>query len=566
LLISGGLLVMMSTVTYGIFEITKIGHQVKGLTQQDIPLTEAITEISMIRKDQSIQYERVLRNAEQFIGGDFDAEARMQQAEKAFRSYSEKSTQVLASGRELTRQIAADAADPKVSEACNSMLAAMERIETLHSDYEAYVLKAFDFLHQELIQNVEEMALKIAQNEKDLNATVARLFQFVGENTNYKAVQAEAVQQVAKTAMLLVSCFACIIGIIAAILFARSITRPVNDAVEGIKDIAQGEGDLTRRLEAKNADEIGELARWFNQFVKKLRSVIGDITAKSDRLGHAANDLSQLSEQMSKGADHMSAKSDTVTVAAEEMSTKINSVAASMTQASANINMVASATEEMTATIDEIAANTEKARTITINAVSEAGDCTKQVNALGHAADDIGKVVVTITEISEQVNLLALNATIEAARAGDAGKGFAVVANEIKELAKQTADATMEIKDKVDGIQNSSGGTIDGIERIAGVVNQVNDIVGTIATAIEEQSVTTKEIAENIAVASQGLADVNQNVSESGTVSVEISQDIAEVNQESDSMTSSSLQVNLSAQDLRTLADDLNKVLTTFKI
>jgi methyl-accepting chemotaxis protein len=117
--------------------------------------------------------------------------------------------------------------------------------------------------------------------------------------------------------MLMVSCFACIIGIIAAILFARSVTRPVNDAVEGIKDIAQGEGDLTRRLETKKGDEIGDMARWFNQFVKKLGGIVGDISAKSDRLGHAADDngkvvetITEISEQVNLSARDLRAFAD----------------------------------------------------------------------------------------------------------------------------------------------------------------------------------------------------------------------------------------------------------------
>jgi methyl-accepting chemotaxis protein len=164
------------------------------------------------------------------------------------------------------------------------------------------------------------------------------------------------------------------------------------------------------------------------------------------------------------------------------------------------------------------------------------------MDQLGAAANSIGKVIETITDISEQVNLLALNATIEAARAGEAGKGFAVVANEIKELAKQTAAATQDIKEKIEGIQGTTSMTVGQITEITQVINDVNDVVGNIATAVEQQSAATKEIATNVAQASQGIQEVNENVNQSSSVSGEISRDIAGVSVSMNEMSTSSSQ------------------------
>ena len=131
---------------------------------------------------------------------------------------------------------------------------------------------------------------------------------------------------------------------------------------------------------------------------------------------------------------------------------------------------------------------------------------------------EIGKVTETISEISSQTNLLALNATIEAARAGAAGKGFAVVAGEIKALAQQTATATEDIKSRISGVQNSTSSGIAEIEKISRVIFEVSDIVGSIAAAIEEQTVSTKDIARNIAEASFGVNDVNERIAQSSEV------------------------------------------------
>ncbi|WP_319404612.1 methyl-accepting chemotaxis protein [uncultured Desulfosarcina sp.] len=350
------------------------------------------------------------------------------------------------------------------------------------------------------------------------------------------------------------------------VFISRRITHPIVTASEMLKDIAQGEGDLTRRLEVASSDEVGEMAKWFNVFVENVQRIIGSVADNARKVNDASAELNAISDQMSAGAGQTSDKANTVAAASEEMSTNMNSVAAAMEEAATNVGMVASAAEEMTATIKEIAQNTEKARGITGDAVSQAGNASSQVAELGTAAQEIGKVVETITEISEQVNLLALNATIEAARAGEAGKGFAVVANEIKELARQTAAATGEIKSRVEGIQNSTDGTVTEIGNITRVVNEVNEIVSTIATAVEEQSVTTNEIAGNVAQAAQGIDEVNENVAQSSTVSSEISRDIAEVTQAAGEISNSSAQISMSAESLNQLAKQLNEMVGRFKV
>ncbi len=343
--------------------------------------------------------------------------------------------------------------------------------------------------------------------------------------------------------------------IVFAFFFAGSITRPMEMGTRFAEKMATG--DFTQTLDIHRKDEIGVLADSLNSLIKGLGSLIRELAQGSETLSSASTQLSAISGQMSTGAERTSSRSNTVAAAAEEMSANMSSVAASTEEASINMNMVAAASEQMTATISEIAESAEKARRITHTAVTEAREASDTVDQLGLAAREIGKVTESITEISEQTNLLALNATIEAARAGDAGRGFAVVANEIKELAKQAAQASDEIKKRIHGIQASTEGTVSQIGRITAVINQVNEIVSTIAAAVEEQSVTTREIAGNVTHAAQGMAEVTENVAQSSTVAGEIARDIAQVNQSAKEISTSSSQVSSSAEALNKLAERL---------
>jgi len=346
----------------------------------------------------------------------------------------------------------------------------------------------------------------------------------------------------------------------------RSLVAPINNSVDLVKDIAEGEGDLTRRLESSSEDEMGELAIWFNKFVDKLQEMMRDFSIKAETLNESAKGLFGLSTQMSTGAEKVSARVDKVSAASGQMSSNMNSVAAAAAQANTNVTMITTAIEEMTATMAEISRSTEKAMNIIHEAVRQTQSTSERVKILGSAARDISKITEVITEISEQTNLLALNATIEASRAGESGKGFAVVASEIKDLAKQTAKATQDIKAKISGIQDSTAGTITEIGQISTVINEVNEIVSTITAAIEEQSVTTNEIANNISHASMGIQDVAEKVTQSSFVTEEISKEISQVNHEISDMANNSTLVNQSADDLNRLADQLKTRVKNYKI
>lgn len=353
--------------------------------------------------------------------------------------------------------------------------------------------------------------------------------------------------------------------VLIALFIIPTITRPIQKTADMLQDIAEGEGDLTRRLEIHSKDELGNLAKWFNLFLDKLQKTVQEVSFNAGIVDESSDTLLGIASNLAHNAGNTSDKVATVTAAADEMAGNMHEVAATMEENTGNTSMVAASVEEMAATINEIAQNSEKARSISQAAVHQAATASTKISDLDKAADAISAVTETITEISEQTNLLALNATIEAARAGEAGKGFAVVANEIKELARQTASATAEIKGKIDGVQKTTSETIVEIESITGIINTINEIIATIATAIEEQSVATNEISKSVTQASNGMNQVNDTIAKGTVVVAHISKEIADVNSSTGEISNNSMEIKASAEELHKLASKLNSLIGLFK-
>lgn len=346
------------------------------------------------------------------------------------------------------------------------------------------------------------------------------------------------------------------------------LIKLVNGRVQSIADIAKkvGDGDYRVSFSIQSKDALGSLSDSLNEMVAKSKEVLAEINMSSETLASSATELSSVAEQLVSNADETTSLAEQSANNANEVSSNMDSVAAASEQSATNLSMISVATEEMGSTIQEIAENSSRASTTTSEAVEIAERAKLAVESLGVAANSIGKVTETITEISEQTNLLALNATIEAARAGEAGKGFAVVANEIKELAKETANATGSIKEAVNQIQSQTSSTISDIGSIAEVIANVNEIVQGIVTAVEEQAITTNEIVQNVSQATTGIAEVNENISSSSSMTADVSRGVELVKEKSQAVKISSEDVNVAAGELSKLAETLSALVARFKI
>ena len=309
-----------------------------------------------------------------------------------------------------------------------------------------------------------------------------------------------------------VMCILLGLTVLLAWLVARSVTIPVREVVDSIKDIALGEGDLTKRLPIHGKNEVGELSACFNTFVDKLHGIISQVAGNALQLASAATQLQSTSREMSDSVNHLSSQSTTLATAGEEMAATSSDIANNCHMAANGAQQAADTTQQGFEVVSR-----------TVEGIRFRGLKTKEnaqlVESLGQRSDQIGAIVATIEDIADQTNLLALNAAIEAARAGEQGRGFAVVADEVRALAERTTRATKEISDMIRGIQQETKTAITSMEEgvkgtergateaaqletslqaILEQVSAVTDQINQIATAAEEQTSTTREISHNV--------------------------------------------------------------------
>ncbi|MFG1606071.1 methyl-accepting chemotaxis protein [Actinoplanes sp. NPDC049265] len=307
--------------------------------------------------------------------------------------------------------------------------------------------------------------------------------------------RADVAEAHARTAMWVIAgCLA--VGVLLSVLIGLRVMNGIRRAVTGVSRLAEGlnQGDLTRTSGVTGGDEMGRMARAMDDAIARLRTDVVQLAGTATTLKDAAGRLSAVS-----GA---------VDAAASEASVQAGSVAQAAGTVSDNLNVVSTGAEEMGSSIQEISVSTTEASEVAAKAVEAANTTNTIVSRLGESSNEIATVIKVITSIAEQTNLLALNATIEAARAGEAGKGFAVVAGEVKDLAQETAKATDDISRRVQAIQSDTDSAVTAIGEISAIIERINGIQVTIASAVEEQTATTGEMNRTISDAASGAGDI----------------------------------------------------------
>jgi methyl-accepting chemotaxis protein len=482
----------------------------------------------------------------------------------------------------------------------NGMFAAVENTELLGKNF-------FDFGDKEK----RNKALKAYQNGETFTFTeydetikgnvIKVIVPFVIGSENQWAFsinipESKILEEVNKMTMLAIflGVIILIVATLIAIFMSNTIVTPIKQFVVMLKDISQGEGDLTQRVNIPGKDEINEMSVWFNKFIGNVQEIIRSIKNTTETVASASEELSAVSNQMLAGSEEMVAQSTSVAGATEQMSTNIttmasaaeemsvnaNEVAGAAEQTSQNMNAVSSAVEEMSVSIGQISQDAGTAREVADQASASSQKATTAMGTLSEAAKEIGNVTEVIKRIAEQTNLLALNATIEAASAGEAGKGFAVVANEIKELANQSAKAADDIATRIDGVQSNTNEAVSVISDVTEVIEKVGSSITNIAQAVEQQNAAVNDISANVTQAGNGVEniagsisevakganDVSRNSGEASKGATDVTTNISGIQKAATETSRGAGQVNTSATELSAMAADLQKIVGQFTI
>lgn len=337
----------------------------------------------------------------------------------------------------------------------------------------------------------------------------------------------------------------------------------LQNSIQAIDEMAGG--NLAKRIPITGGDELSQVAERFNQFVAGLEEIIktihvlcGTLTNKSDELAHSAGEMRGQATLVAETADSASAN-------AQGVSRRLGEVSDYSNQSTTQLSSVASASEEMNTAAKSIAGNTERSLAVTQSAVGHTKNVAGTVGRLGTAAQEINQVVSTIVDIAEQTKLLALNATIEAARAGESGRGFAVVAGEVKDLAKQTNQASGEIQRRIEGIQVAIKTTVTHIESILEVMSEVDKVAANVATTVNQQASTSNNVAEHIQNVALNFREIDSHLRESAGVSNAIAGDIDLINQSTQKMLVSNHSVLAVASELSELGRELSQRVKQFR-
>ncbi len=370
-----------------------------------------------------------------------------------------------------------------------------------------------------------------------LENSFGELIAYQNEQIEKAGTEAAAVFQAAMTGLLVTTLIAILLASAAALLITRSITAPLGKMRDMVKDIAQGEGDLTKRLDGDSKDELGEVSRWFNVFVDKLHGIMNKISDTTHQVASASCQLNASAQMMATGSEEVSAQAGTVATAGEEMSATSGDIAQNCQYAAEGSQQASAAAVSGAKVVDETI--------IVMNKIAGlVRSSAKAVENLGLRSEQIGTIVGTIEDIADQTNLLALNAAIEAARAGDQGRGFAVVADEVRALAERTTRATREIGEMIKTIQletksavvameegvnevakgsDTAANSGRALEQILEQINAVTSQIAQVATAAEEQTATTSEISSNMQQITDAVAQTASGAQQSAVAAEQLS-------------------------------------------
>ncbi|AZE46492.1 Methyl-accepting chemotaxis sensor/transducer protein [Pseudomonas chlororaphis] len=415
---------------------------------------------------------------------------------------------------------------------------ALRQLNTALSDYRTD-LQAFKAAVGEAAQARKEMtdqgALIVKQSEE--------LYQFQLDRRDAESAQARSLQLISTLLALLV-------GILAAVIITRQITRPLRETMTVVERIASG--DLTQDVRVTRRDELGVLQQGIGRMGVTLRELISGIRDGVTQIASAAEELSAVTEETSAGVNSQKVETDQVATAMHEMTATVQEVARNAEEASQAAAAADGEAREGDKVVAEAIAQIERL-------ASEVVRSTDAMSVLQQESQKIGSVMDVIKAVAEQTNLLALNAAIEAARAGEAGRGFAVVADEVRALAQRTQKSTEEIEGLVAGLQN-------GTQQVANVMNNSRSLTDSSVDLTRKAGVSLENITRTVS----NIQSMNQQIAaaaeQQSAVAEEISRSIINVRDVSEQTAAASDETAASSVELARLGNQLQMMVSHFRV
>jgi methyl-accepting chemotaxis protein len=400
-----------------------------------------------------------------------------------------------------------------------------------------------------ILEGLEELRDVVNDFEPQLDNYIPKI---AGELAESASKKLDATITRAKRFMMFVLLGSLIAQLALLFLLTAPVLKSLSAMSDRLRDIATGEGDLTKRIEVSSSDEVGETAGWFNTFVEKLNGIIKQVAGRSAELTAQSGNLSTTAESMAQGVEEVSARTAGLATAAEEMSATSQDIAQNCLLAAENAEAVSQAAVAGSAVVGG-----------TINSMQRMAENVNQtaarVDTLGHKTDQIGNIITTIEDIADQTNLLALNAAIEAARAGEMGRGFAVVADEVRALAERTTRATREINEMIKAIQKETRDAVGAMKASIGEV-------GVAVDGSRESGAVLGDISCKIGELSQQLNQIATAAEQQTATTMEISSSIQNASMTLDETARTARGTNSAVRDLDRVAEELNRLVSGFRL
>ncbi|WP_312484932.1 methyl-accepting chemotaxis protein [Stutzerimonas nitrititolerans] len=361
---------------------------------------------------------------------------------------------------------------------------------------------------------------------------------------------ADALADMRNTA-LIVAGIAIALGLLVAALVASGIVRPIRVAVDAMRDIAAGEGDLTRRLEEHGRNEVAELGQAFNQFAEKVRRLVSEVAGSTSQVAAAAEEMSAITDEFNRDVAQQRHEIEQVATAMNEMTATVQDVARNAAQAAASAQAADREAQQGQQVVHETVSSIESVSV-------EVEHTASAIQRLEADSQSISAVLEVIRGVAEQTNLLALNAAIEAARAGEQGRGFAVVADEVRTLASRTQQSTLEIQQVIEQLQS-------GARNAAEVMHRGRAQVDSSVLQAQQAGSSLTSITSAVASISDMNVQIASAAEQQSAVSDEISQNVVNINQVADRVTEAASQTAQASSQLAHLAAGLQSLVGQFK-